>query len=171
MERARSLIRDVPDFPKPGILFKDITPVLADPQALVEVLDGMVGLFAGEKIDKVAATESRGFIFGVPLATRLDAGFVPIRKPGKLPWETRSVSYSLEYGEGSLEVHADAFAKGERVLFVDDLLATGGTAKGSCDLIVQQGAEVVGLAFFIELGFLSGRELLRSYTVRSLVTV
>lgn len=169
MEHVRKLIRDVPDFPKQGIIFKDITPVLACPRALRTTIDGLAGLFADKKIDKVAATESRGFIFGVCLATRLEAGFVPIRKPGKLPYQTQRVSYSLEYGEGHLEVHADAFGAGENVLFIDDLLATGGTALGSCQLIERQGARVAGLGFFIELGFLNGRHLLGEREVRSLV--
>ncbi len=171
MDHVRSLIRDVPDFPKQGIIFKDITPVLANPTALRTVIEKLAGLFADQSIDKVAATESRGFIFGVSLAMRLDAGFVPIRKPGKLPYQTNKVSYSLEYGEGHLEVHADAFRAGENVLFIDDLLATGGTALGSCQLIEQQGARIAGLGFFIELGFLNGRELLEGHDIRSLVTL
>jgi adenine phosphoribosyltransferase len=165
------LIRDVPDFPKKGILFKDITPVLLNASAMQQTIDGLAELFKGQKIDKIAAMESRGFIFAVPLAMKLGVGFIPLRKPGKLPWKTVKETYSLEYGTDSLEMHEDAVNAGERILIIDDLLATGGTAQGAANLIQKRGGKVVGLGFVIELGFLKGREKLAKFdNVKSLVT-
>ncbi len=162
-------IRDVPDFPIEGILFKDITTLLQDRGAFKATIDALVARYAGEKIDKVAAIESRGFIFGAPLAYQLGAGFVPVRKPGKLPTKTVRVEYSLEYGSSVLEMHVDAMQTGERVLIVDDLLATGGSARAVAHLVEQLNATVVGMAFVIELEFLRGREKLGEYDLFSLV--
>ncbi len=159
MELA-SFIRDIPDWPKPGILFKDITPLLAHPAALAMAVEQMVNPFRGAKIDVVAGTESRGFIFGTALAQALSAGFIPVRKPGKLPWKTHQLSYELEYGTDSLEVHQDAIQPGQRVLMADDLLATGGTMKASCELVQQLGGEIAGISMLIELVDLCGREKL-----------
>jgi adenine phosphoribosyltransferase len=169
VEDVVATIRDVPDFPKPGILFKDIAPVLGDAALLNRVIDWMAQPHLAGGVDYVLGMESRGFIFGTPLALRLGVGFVPARKPGKLPWRTQSVSYALEYGEATLEVHEDAFPPGARVLIVDDLLATGGTAKAAADLVRMIGGEVVGFSFMIELGFLDGAAKLEA-PVRSLVT-
>ncbi len=152
-----SLLRDVPDFPKPGILFKDITPLLADPRGLHITLDLLAQRFVGEQIDVVVAVESRGFIFGGALAARLNASFVPVRKPGKLPWKTESVAYALEYGEATLHMHVDSIKPGARVVVVDDLLATGGTANAAAELERRQGGVVAGFAFVVELDFLGGR--------------
>ncbi|MGC6488651.1 MAG: adenine phosphoribosyltransferase [Planctomycetota bacterium] len=149
-------LRDVPDFPKPGILFKDITPMLAAPEAMTAATEQLAGLEFGA-IDKVAGIESRGFLFGVPLAMKLGIGFVPIRKPGKLPWKTHRVEYELEYGTDAVEIHQDAVQPGERVLIVDDLLATGGTMAAAADLVEACGAEVAGCAFVVELAFLQAR--------------
>lgn len=160
LERLRSTIRDVPDFPKPGILFKDITPVLADAELLRLAIEGMAEIFAGQKVDKVVGIDARGFIFGAMIAQRLGAGFIPVRKKGKLPWKTRGVDYSLEYGTNSVEMHVDALAPGERVVLADDLLATGGTAGAALRLIQDTGAELLGSVFFIELAFLEGRSRL-----------
>ncbi len=162
-------IRSVPDFPIKGILFYDITTLLKDHAALKESIDRLTDHYREAGIDKVVGIESRGFIFGLPLAYQLGTGFVPVRKPGKLPAATLSESYALEYGTNSLEIHVDAITKGERVLIVDDLLATGGTAKATCNLVEQLGGIVVGLAFAIELNFLKGREKLRDYEVFSLI--
>jgi adenine phosphoribosyltransferase len=162
-------IRDVPDFPIEGILFKDITTLLQDRGAFRATIDALVARYAGEKIDKVAAIESRGFIFGAPLAYQLGAGFVPVRKPGKLPTKTVRVEYSLEYGSNVLEMHVDALQTGERVLIVDDLLATGGSARAVAHLVEQLNATVVGMAFVIELEFLQGRQRLGEYDLFSLV--
>ncbi len=151
------LIRDVPDFPQPGILFRDITPLLADPRGFHIVLDALVHRFVGEHIDAVVGIESRGFIFGGALAARLNASFVPVRKPGKLPHRTEKVSYSLEYGEAELEMHRDSLSEGASVLIVDDLLATGGTAAAAAELVDRQGAQVHAFAFIIELESLGGR--------------
>jgi len=167
----KSFIRDVPDFPKPGILFKDITPLLADPAALKAVCDRLAEPFAGKRVTKVVGIESRGFIFGAPVAERLGAGLVPIRKPGKLPAETVSQSYELEYGTDTIEIHADAIAPGEKVLLIDDLLATGGTMAAGADLVTKLGGEIVGIAFVIELCFLHGREKLEDCDVHSLIKV
>ncbi len=152
-------IRDVPDFPKPGILFKDITPVLLDPQLFARVCDWFGQGWAG-KIDKIVALDARGFLFGTPLVERLDVGVVLVRKKGKLPWETVGVSYDLEYGSAEIELHTDAIQPGERCLVVDDLLATGGTAAATVDLVRKLGGEVVECAFLVELGFLQGRSKL-----------
>lgn len=162
-------IRNVPDFPKPGILFKDITTLLKEPQALKECIDLFCARYLTERIDKVVGIESRGFILGCVVAYNLGAGFVPIRKPGKLPAETLRREYALEYGTDAVEIHTDAIARGERVLMIDDLLATGGTMAASCDLVRQLGAQIVGVAFLIELDFLHGREKLAGYDVFSLV--
>ncbi len=167
----RAAVRDVPDFPKPGIVFKDITPVLADPALLARAVDGMIGLIAAEGVDKVVGIDARGFIFGSLIAARLNAGFVPVRKKGKLPWKTSAVSYDLEYGSATVEIHQDAIAPGERVLLADDLLATGGTAGAALELVSGLGGEVIASVFFIELGFLNGRDKLRGKgSVHSLIT-
>lgn len=165
----RERIRAVPDFPKPGILFRDITPVLADPRAFHMVIDALVEQFIGIHIDAVVAVESRGFIFGAPLASRLNTSFVPARKPGKLPSETVRVEYALEYGRASLEMHKDALEAGDEVLVIDDLLATGGTAAAAGELAMEQGANVVAYAFVIELAALGGRSRLDPVPVHSLI--
>jgi adenine phosphoribosyltransferase len=165
----RDYIRDVPDFPKAGIVFKDVTPLFLAPEALTETIDRL-GVYAAErKPDLIVAAEARGFILGAAVAARVGAGFIPARKPGKLPRETQSVEYMLEYGVDALEVHYDALGGGARVLVHDDLLATGGTAKALCELVELAGAEVVGCAFVIELAFLGGRERLAPRDVHSLV--
>ena len=166
-----ALIRDVPDFPKPGITFKDITPLLADPVAFAEVVDRLAEPFVGRGITKVVGIEARGFVVAAPVAHRLGAGFVPVRKPGKLPWETRAVSYELEYGEETLEMHTDALAPGERVLVIDDVLATGGTARATAELVEQGGGVVHGLAVLLELSFLRGREAVGDIPLTVLHTV
>jgi adenine phosphoribosyltransferase len=163
-------IRDIPDFPKPGILFKDITPLLLDPEALAQAVTELADWARPLDVDFVAAAEARGFILGAAVARELGAGFVPARKPGKLPHETISAEYILEYGVDALEMHADALADGARVLLHDDLLATGGTAKALTELIEGTGAEVVGCAFLVELAFLGGRERLAGYDVHALLT-
>ena len=165
----RDRIRDIPDFPKAGIVFKDITPLLLDPAALDEAVRGLAEWARPRRVDFVVAAEARGFILGGALARDLGAGFVPARKPGKLPHETVSAQYLLEYGIDALEVHADAFAHGERVLIHDDLLATGGTARALAELVERLGGEVVGCAFLVELRFLSGRERLAGFDVHALV--
>ena len=162
-------IRDVPDFPKKGIVFKDITPVLSDINALRTSVEEMASSFMDLEIDVVVGIESRGFIFGAPIADILDASFVLVRKPGKLPWKTKSVSYELEYGTDALEIHEDSIAKGQNVLIVDDLLATGGTAEATCKLVLELGGNIKGLSVLIELEFLSGRKKLNQYNVHSLV--
>lgn len=159
-------IRDVPDWPKPGIIFKDITPLLANPSSLAMAVEHMVNPFRGQRIDVVAGAESRGFIFGTALAQSLSAGFVPIRKPKKLPRATHSVSYALEYGTDALHMHTDAIRPGQRVLLADDLLATGGTMAACCELVDKLGAELVGITFLIELSFLEGRKKLAAYEDR-----
>ena len=166
----RATIRDIPDFPKPGILFKDITPVLSDPELLRSTIDWFAEKFSGEEIDAVVGMESRGFIFGAPLAMALSAAFVPARKPGKLPYESIGVEYDLEYGSARLEMHTDAIAPGSRVLIVDDLLATGGTAKATIRLVEQLGGKVAACLFVVELGFLPGRAALGDVPVHSIVT-
>jgi len=166
----RTYIRDIPDFPKPGIIFKDITPLLKDPQALNETVRLLAKTAHGLGITSVVGIESRGFIFGAAVAFKLGAGFIPIRKPGKLPAETVSESYELEYGTDTIEIHADALASGERVLLIDDLLATGGTMEAAVKLVEKSGARVVKVAFVIELLFLNGREKLSGYDVVSLMT-
>jgi adenine phosphoribosyltransferase len=165
----RSHIRDIPDFPKPGIVFKDITPLLLDPAALDAAVDGLAAYAKPLGVELVVAAEARGFILGAALARAVGAGFVPARKPGKLPHETVSAEYALEYGIDALEVHADALAGGARVLVHDDLLATGGTARALCDLVSALGGHVVGCAFLVELSFLGGRERLAPHDVFALV--
>ena len=169
MENLRKLIREVPDFPKPGINFYDITTLLKDANGLKQTIDALAAEYEGEQIDTVIGVESRGFIFAAPLAYHLGAGFVPVRKPKKLPAEKVSVSYDLEYGQDTLEVHKDAVGEGHKVLIVDDLLATGGTAKAVVDLVEGLGGEVVGLLFLVELNFLNGREKFAGHDVRSLI--
>lgn len=171
VERLQARIRDVPDFPEPGIVFKDIMPLLADAESLHELTDLIAEWAAPRRPDLILGAEARGFILGATVAYKLDCGFVAARRPGKLPWKTVSATYALEYGENSLELHADAIAAGARVLVHDDLLATGGTAKAICDLAQQLGGEVVGLAFVIELDFLEGRKLLEGYDVHSIIRV
>jgi adenine phosphoribosyltransferase len=165
----RAFIRDVPDFPKPGILFRDITPLLAEPRAFRLVIDRLTAEFAGRGVEAVVAAEARGFLFGAPLALALDVGFVPVRKPGKLPYATISQEYQLEYGTDRLEVHNDALAPGHRVLLLDDVLATGGTMRACIELVTGIGATVVACAFVVELGFLNGREKLVPAEVFSLL--
>ncbi len=164
-----SFIRDVPDFPKPGIVFKDITPLLASPEALAASIDLMAEKVADEKIDRVVGIESRGFLFGTPLAIKLGVGFTPVRKPNKLPWKTKSVEYELEYGSDELHIHEDGLRPGERVLLVDDLLATGGTMEATIRLVEFLGADIVGCFFAVELGFLNGQEKLRGHRVEALL--
>ncbi len=165
----RAAIRDVPDFPKPGIVFKDITTLLRDAVLFRRALDLLTVLCGDLAFDKVVAIESRGFILGGALADRIGAGFVPVRKPGKLPWKARQASYELEYGRDTLEIHDDALGPGERVLVVDDVIATGGTAKAVAELASSFGATLVGFAFLVELGFLDGRAKLAGHDVRSLI--
>ena len=162
-------IRDIPDFPKQGILFKDITPLLREPKAFSYAVETLAEHHRGERIDAVAAVESRGLIFGGALALRLGAGFIPIRKPGKLPHRTVSESYSLEYGTDAIQMHTDAVVKGDRILIVDDLLATGGTARAAVNLVARLGGEVAGASFVIELGFLGGRARLGAVPVFALI--
>ena len=162
-------IRDVPDFPKKGILFKDITPVLSDIDTLRASIKEMAAPFMDLEIDVVVGIESRGFIFGAPIADVLNCSFVPVRKPGKLPWKTESVSYELEYGTDALEIHKDAITEGQNVLIVDDLLATGGTAEATCKLVSKLGGNIKGLSLLIELEGLNGRKRLNQYNVHSLV--
>ena len=163
-------IRSIPNWPKKGILFRDITPLLAEPKAFSAAVDALCADFTGEGIEYVAAVEARGFIFGAAVARKLEAGFVPIRKKGKLPFKTESISYDLEYGTDTLEVHSDAIAKGAKVLMVDDLLATGGTMAAACQLIEKIEGQVVGIAFLIELQELSGREKLKQYKISAIIT-
>lgn len=169
LDAIREAIRDVPDFPKPGIVFKDITPVLADADLFRFSIDAFCDLAAELEVNKVVGIDARGFIFGGAVALCLGAGFVPMRKRGKLPWATESAAYALEYGEAVLEVHKDAIAPGERVLLVDDLLATGGTSAAAVELVRRLGGEVVGAHFLVELAFLGGRKNLPAGVVESLV--
>ncbi|MSR14971.1 MAG: adenine phosphoribosyltransferase [Gammaproteobacteria bacterium] len=169
MDRLKATIRDVPDFPTPGILFKDLTPVMADAALLRAVTDALAAPYQTAGITLVAGMEARGFIFGSLVAAALNAGFIPLRKPGKLPYRTYQVGYSLEYGKAALEMHIDAVAAQDTVLLVDDLIATGGTAAASCELITRNGARIAGCAFVVELDFLHGRKLLSAYPVHSLV--
>jgi len=169
MEDLKAHIREVPDFPKPGILFYDITTLLADPLALRMTVDRFVWLFARKQIDKVIGIEARGFMFGPIVAYDLNAGFVPVRKPGKLPAKTIRQSYDLEYGSDAIEMHEGAIQPGERVLIVDDLIATGGTALAAARLVEKAGGKVAGFGFIIELSFLPGREKLKGYEVESLL--
>ena len=168
-EKLKSFIRDVPDFPKPGIVFKDITPLLRAPEAFQASCEALAAPFADQGITAVAAIESRGFIFGSCVARILGTGFVPVRKPGKLPWTKRSMEYTLEYGKDSLEMHDDALTADDRVLLIDDVLATGGTATAASTLVREFGANLVGVAVVIELGFLHGRERLDGARVHSLL--
>ncbi len=170
MENLRKLIREVPDFPKKGINFYDITTLLKDAEGLKQTIDALAAEYEGERIDTVIGVESRGFIFAAPLAYHLGAGFVPVRKPKKLPAEKVSVSYDLEYGQDTLEMHKDAVGEGHRVLIMDDLLATGGTAKATVDLVEGLGGKIVGLLFVVELAFLKGRDKFNGYDVRSLIS-
>lgn len=162
-------IRDIPDFPKAGIVFKDITPLVKSPEAFKASLDALAERFKDLEIDYVVGIESRGFIFGAPLADRLGVGFLPVRKPGKLPYQTEKIDYDLEYGSGTLEIHADACGPGHRVLIVDDLLATGGTVYGTRALIERMGGTVVAAGFVVELGFLNGREKLPGLEIQALI--
>ena len=164
------LVRDIPDFPEPGIVFKDITPVLGDPAALHALVEQLAAPFVDAGITKVAGIEARGFILATPVATALGAGFVPIRKPGKLPFDTEMEEYDLEYGSDALEIHQDACQPGDRVLIVDDVIATGGTAAAAVAVLERIGAEVVGVAVFIELGFLQGSDALTSTPLHALIT-
>lgn len=168
--KLKSLIRDIPDFPKPGVMFRDITPLLADPCGLALAVELMANPFRGKRIDLVVGAESRGFIFGTAVAQALSAGFQVIRKPKKLPFKTVKRTYELEYGTDTLEMHADAVIPGQRVLIVDDVLATGGTMKACCDLVTQLGGEIVGLAVLTELTFLAGREKVAPHQVHSVIT-
>lgn len=160
-------IRDIQDFPKPGIGFKDITPLLANPEASKECLELLISGLNGQKVDKVIGVESRGFFFGTLLANRLNAGFVPVRKPKKLPFSTISATYELEYGTDTLEIHTDAIKKGDKVLIHDDVLATGGTAKAVCELVEKLGGEIIQVNFIMELTFLNGREKIKQYDIFS----
>jgi adenine phosphoribosyltransferase len=170
MESLKQRIRHVPDFPKPGILFYDVTTLLRDPEGFRLAVAAMADPYRDAKIDVVVGIESRGFIFGSAIADRLKAGFAPVRKPGKLPSTTRKASYALEYGTDSLEIHDDAVTPGQRVLIVDDLLATGGTAAATVGLVKGLGADIVGVQFLIELGFLNGREKLKGENVAAVLT-
>lgn len=169
MQRLEAYIRNIPDFPEPGIQFKDITPLVKDPAMLKLAVHQLIHPFLGQDITAIAGMEARGFIFGSLAAWEMGVGFVPLRKPGKLPYDAESISYDLEYGSASLEVHIDALEKGDKVLLIDDLLATGGTAAASCELVEKLGAEVVACAFVIELDFLNGREKLSKHNVHSLI--
>lgn len=168
-EAIKELIRDIPDFPKPGILFKDITPLLADPKQFPRAIDLIARQFQNKGIDHVVCVEARGFIVGTPLAYKLGAGLVPVRKPGKLPYQTVRTTYELEYGAGSLEMHTDALKPGAQVLIADDLLATGGTTAAAIDLVKKLKAEVVGIAVLVELLFLQGRARLAGFDLFSLI--
>jgi adenine phosphoribosyltransferase len=169
MDELKRKIREIPDFPKPGILFYDVTTLLKDPQGLREVIEILTAKYIGKGIQKVVGIEARGFILGSPLAYNLGAGFVPVRKPGKLPGPTFRAGYSLEYGKDCLEIHQDAIERGEKVLVVDDLMATGGTACATAKLVTQMGGELIGLAFLVELGFLHGRENLTDSDIFSIL--
>jgi adenine phosphoribosyltransferase len=166
-----SLIRDVPDFPKKGIVFKDITPLLGNAEALVQTADALAEPFRDKGVDMIAGVESRGFIFATMIAERLGAGFIPIRKPGKLPAEKIGRTYGLEYGTATIEIHTDAVKQGQKVLMVDDLLATGGTMSAACELVSHLGGDIVGCAFLVELCFLPGREKIGDYDIHTLLQV
>ena len=168
-EPLKKLIREVPDFPKPGILFYDITTLLKDKRGLAQLIDALSEHYLTKKVDLVLGMEARGFIFGPAVAYRLNAGFIPVRKPGKLPAATAKYDYALEYGTNTLEIHTDAIKKGQRVIIVDDLLATGGTAEATTKLAASCGGEIVGLGFVVELDFLNGRQKLNDYDVFSLL--
>ncbi|MEK6797210.1 MAG: adenine phosphoribosyltransferase [Spirochaetota bacterium] len=165
-----TLIRDVPDYPKPGIIFKDITPLWKDKTGFAQSIRDLAGKFKNDRIDVVAGAEARGFLVGAPVAYELGVGFVPVRKPKKLPYKHISVSYELEYGTDTIAIHADAVAKGQRVLIIDDLIATGGTVAAMTELVEKLGGVVAGIGFIIELGFLKGREKISRYRIESLIT-
>lgn len=169
MSQLRDLIRDIPDFPEKGVVFKDITPVLGNSQAFGTLIDEMARPFVGEGISKVAGIEARGFTLATPVADRIGAGFVPLRKPGKLPYETVNEEYELEYGIDALEVHTDAVAEGEKILLVDDVIATGGTARAAVQLLQHMGADVVAFSVFIELAFLGGADKINGVPLHALV--
>jgi adenine phosphoribosyltransferase len=169
MQRLEAHIRNIPDFPQPGIQFKDITPLVKHPAMLRLAVHQLIHPFLGEHLTAIVGMEARGFIFGSLAAWELGIGFVPLRKPGKLPYDVQSVSYDLEYGSAELEIHVDALNKNDRILLVDDLIATGGTAAASCELIEKLGAEIAGCAFVVELDFLKGREKLSKYNIHSLI--
>lgn len=170
MDKLKTKIRDIPDFPKPGIIFKDITPLVQDPAMLRFAIQKLSEPYIGSNITAVAGMEARGFIFGSLVAWQLNVGFIPLRKPGKLPYDVQSVDYALEYGTASLQAHIDAVKPGDRILLIDDLLATGGTAEASCELIEKLGGKVVACAFVIELLALNGRHKLADYPIHSLIT-
>lgn len=170
MKELTKYIRDIPDFPKPGIIFKDITPLLENPRAFMKVVDTFAEHFVSKKMTKIVGIDARGFIFGAALAYRMGIGFVPVRKPGKLPYKSISCEYELEYGSGVLEMHEDSIDHDDQVLILDDLLATGGTAKAACDLVEKKGGQVVGLGFVIELDFLKGRDQLKGKDILSLIS-
>jgi adenine phosphoribosyltransferase len=169
MDHLKTLIREVPDYPKPGILFYDLTTLLQDPAGFHELIDKLCEHYAGKHVDLVVGVEARGFIFAPALAYRLNAGFIPVRKPKKLPWKTASCTYALEYGTDTLEIHADAVKPGQRVLISDDLLATGGTAAATAELVRKLGGEVIGASFAVELTFLNGRKKLPGVDVISMI--
>jgi len=169
LDAVRAAIRDVPDFPRPGVVFKDITPILAEPRLFAQVIDALADRWRGERVEKIIGIESRGFVFAAPLAYTLGAGLTIVRKPGKLPWRTIREAYALEYGEAVLELHEDAFRPGERVLVVDDVLATGGTAEAAGRLIERQRAVRVGYSFVINLSFLGGADRLGASAVHALL--
>lgn len=169
MQRLKAKVRDIPDFPEPGIIFRDITPMVADPSALQLAVYQLLHPFLGETINAVAGMEARGFIFGSLAAWELGVGFIPLRKPGKLPYDVQSASYDLEYGSAALEVHTDAVNQGDKILLIDDLIATGGTAEASCQLVEELGGDIIGCAFVIELDALKGRDKLTNYRVHSLL--
>lgn len=171
VESLAAKLRDVPDFPKPGVVFKDITPLLADPAALSLAVEFLTQPFRNQSVDIVVGAESRGFIFATAVARNLSAGFVPIRKPGKLPCQTKSAEYQLEYGTDALEIHQDAIRPGMKVLLIDDLLATGGTMAACCELVGSLGADIVGAAFLIELCFLNGRQKLPDIPIHSVIKI
>jgi len=168
--RVKSKIREIPDFPKPGINFYDITALLSDGEVFSEIIDYFVERFGDKKIDKIIGIESRGFIFAAAIAAKMKIGFVPVRKPGKLPYKVEKINYDLEYGSDSLEIHQDAVEKGARVVIVDDVLATGGTAKATCELVSRLGADIVEVAFLSELSFLKGCAKISDYNKYSLIT-
>ena len=168
-DRLAQAIRNIPDFPKPGIIFKDITPIIGDPSLFREAAQRMGAPWRNMEIDALVAIESRGFLFGGAMAVEMNTGVVPVRKPGKLPCETVQATYDLEYGQDTLEIHADALGKGDKVLIVDDLLATGGSSEATARLVEKLGATVIGITFLIELGFLSGRSKIEQYKVESVI--
>lgn len=171
MVKLDKFIRDIPDFPKKGIIFKDITPLIGDPQAFKTVINLLAKKYRDKKIDKIVCVESRGFIFASALAYKLGIGIVPVRKPGKLPYKTTKETYALEYGTDTLEIHIDALKKSARILIIDDLLATGGTVKACTSLVKKLGGTVVGIGFVIELGFLHGRDKLKNFDIFSIITL